>query len=274
MIIAVVLVLLALVVLGVVLYTRRGGAQARAHRQRQRELSKALAVATKTHASAIKATEKELKSVRSAYDKSVRGAERTLTELRSPDGRRLGHYRGVTLHELSISTPQGKSSLIGAQASVDTAGNLAVTRRATLTRTVAGGVLFGPVGAIIGGAGFKKASKHDNRELYLMIETPTLVAVVECPPDQGLKARAFAAQITTAAKQSEAIAAGRPQQIADAESALEAARADTAALTAVESKLASVSADPAMLAAIDAAKQAVDAHIQAAPVRKALPAAS
>lgn len=273
MIIAVLLVLIALAVLGVVLYTWRGGAEARAHRERQRELSKALAVANKTHASAIKVAEKGLKGTRSAYDKSVRGAERTLTELRSPDGRRLGAYRGVTLHELSITTPQGKSSLLGAQATVDTAGNLAVTRRATLTRTVAGGVLFGPVGAIIGGAGFKKASKHDNRELYLMIETPTLVAVVECPADQGLKARSFAAQITTAAKQSEAIAAGRPQQIADAERTLEAAQADTAALTAAEESLASVTADPAMLATIDAAKQALDAHIEAAPVRKALPAA-
>ena len=68
----------------------------------------------------------------------------------------MGDYPGITLYELSINTPEGKSSLIRATAAVDTAGNLAVTRRATLTRTVAGGALFGPVGALIGGAGFKK----------------------------------------------------------------------------------------------------------------------
>jgi hypothetical protein len=257
---------------GAVLYRRRGGPDARAYRERQRQLIKQHATATKTHSSAIKVAEKEVKSAQSAYDKRVSGLERELRAFRDPDGRRLGFYRGITLSELSINTPQGKSSLIGATATVDTAGNLAVTRRATLTRTVAGGVLFGPVGAIIGGAGFKKAKNNDVRELYLMIETPTLVAVVECPADQGMKARTFAAQITTAAKQAEAIAAGRPQQIAAAEVQLTAAREDTAALEAAQRKLAEVAADPVMLAAIADAKRAVDEHVlTAAPQRKELP---
>ena len=270
----VVLLLIVLAVLGLVLYRRRGGAEARAHRKRERELGKELATVTKRHTVAIKAAQKDVKSAQSAYDKRTQAVARELTELRNPDGRRLAAYRGFTLHELAISTPQGKGDLIGTTASVDSAGNMSVTRRGTLTRTVAGGVLLGPVGAVIGGAGMKKAVKHDDRELYLTVETPTVAAVVQCPAEQGMKARQFAAQINTAAKQAPAIAESRPGQIADAESRLAVAKADTAALNAAESKLAQVTADPVMRAAIEAAQQSVAAHAQTALIRKELPAAS
>jgi hypothetical protein len=270
----IVLALVAAAVLGAALYSRRGGADGRAQRMQRRQLAKTHAAATKAHATAIKGAGRELKSTRSTYDKRVRGLERELTALQNPDGRPLGFYRGVTLHELTIKTPQGASSLIGATATVDTAGNLAVTRRATLTRTVAGGVLFGPVGALIGAGGFKKAKHHDVRELYLMIETPTLVAVVECPADQGMKARTFAAKITTAAKQAEQIAADRPLRIAQAERALAEARADTTAVEAAERKLAEVTGDPQMLAAIADAQRALEAHDGATPQRKELTAGS
>ena len=78
-------------------------------------------------------------------------------------GKRLGKCHGVTLFERMIATPQGTASLIGARAGVDTAGNLAVTKRATITRTVAGGLVAGPVGAVKGGAGFKKTKEIDAR---------------------------------------------------------------------------------------------------------------
>ena len=82
-------------------------------------------------------------------------------------------------------------------AAVDAAGNLAVTKRSTLTRMAAGGVLLGPVG-LLGGGMMKKTQKHDTRELYLLIETPTFVAALACKPDDGAKVRAFAAKVKTA----------------------------------------------------------------------------
>lgn len=74
--------------------------------------------------------------------------------------------------------PEGSGSTQGAEASVDTAGNLAVTRRVTVTRLVAGGVILGLL--------FKKAKKHDSRELYLVVETPEVVSSIKCDPNEGM----------------------------------------------------------------------------------------
>jgi hypothetical protein len=268
----VVVIVLALTAVGVVLYLRRGGADAREHREAQHQLTKQHKAATKSRATAIRTAEKRVTIARSSYEAAVRELERELAALRTPDGRRLGAYQGITLHELSVSTPQGKSSLIGATAAVDTAGNLAVTRRATLTRTVAGGVLFGPVGALIGGAGFKKKTEHDSRELYLMVETTSLVAVVKCPPDHGPQARSFAAKIQTAAKHVQQIAADRPRRINDVEMRLAAVRNDTKSVEGAERSLAEANADPVMLATIEHTRRALEDHASRAPQRKLPPA--
>ncbi|WP_447153158.1 hypothetical protein [Nakamurella sp. GG22] len=220
-------------------------------------------LATKRHDSAVDSARKTADAARLAHDAGIRRTEKELQGLRSPDGHRLGAYRGITLYQLSVTTPQGSSSLAGATAAVDTSGNLAVTRRGTVTRAVAGGLLFGPVGAIVGGAGFKKKTEHDSRELYLMVETPSLVSVVKCPPDQGMQARAFAAKIQTAAKRAAELEAKRPAMLADAEQRLAAARSDTKTVEATLLNLKEVKADPAMLLQIESTKRAIDVHFEA-----------
>ena len=100
-----------------------------------------------------------------------------------------------------LKTPDGTAYFADGptKTTVDTAGNLAVTKRATLTRMAAGGLLtlpFAPLGAVIAGAGFKKGKKLDTRELYLMIETPNFVSVNQFKPDEGKEVRKFAAKIT------------------------------------------------------------------------------
>jgi Short C-terminal domain len=144
--------------------------------------------AQEVHATAVSNARKKLGDAEAVYTKAVRSAQQTLSEWTAPGtGRRIDSYQGITLFEHSITTPQGSASLHGASVSVDTAGNLAVTKRVTLTRLVAGG--------IIGGLIFQKKSKDDSRELYIVIETPTVVSAVKCPPDQGPKARQLAAKV-------------------------------------------------------------------------------
>lgn len=134
-------------------------------------------------------------------------------------------------------------------------------------------MLFGPVGALIGGAGFKKKTEHDSRELYLMVETASLVAVVKCPPDHGMQARSFAARIQTAAKQAEQIAAERPRQINAVEIRLVAARNDTRLVESTERSVTQANGDPIMLAAVEDTLRALDNHASKAPQRKQLPPA-
>ncbi|MHB1720789.1 MAG: hypothetical protein ACYCV1_11805, partial [Acidimicrobiales bacterium] len=142
--------------------------------------------AERAHRGAIREAEAELARCQSACDREVTAAKQHLDALCDANGKRLGKCHGITLFERMIATPQGTASLIGARAGVDTAGNLAVTKRATLTRTVAAGLVAGPVGAVVGGAGFKKTKKIDARELYLHIEAPTLSCVLTAPTAEAV----------------------------------------------------------------------------------------
>ena len=100
---------------------------------------------------------------------------------------------GASLHEGYVVTGDG-TYYIGpsTKATVDTAGNIAVTRRATLTRFALLG--FGP--ALL----FQKKQVHDARELYLLIEDDDWMTIVACDPSEGEKVRRVAARINEMAK--------------------------------------------------------------------------
>ena len=86
-------------------------------------------------------------------------------------------------------------SLVGTHTEVLTSGQ--ISRRFDWGNTITGGVLFGPLGAVVG-AGEKK---KDDRELYLLISGPERVWSVKLnPKDSGL-AHQFAAAANTAALQ-------------------------------------------------------------------------
>lgn len=250
---------------GLLIDAAKSGRQSHTLRHRLHEAERA-------HRSAVAAAQAELTRRQSAYAKAVADAEAQLAALRDPNGKRLRRCRGVTLYERTIATPQGTVPLIGVRAHVDTAGNLAVTKRATLTRTGAGFLVAGPVGAVVGGAGFKKTKKIDTRELYLRIESPRLSCVVKCPPDQGARIRSFAAAINTAAAQAPASEAQRPQRIHVAENALASAKAQTAPIEAARAQVAQATGDPELLAAIATARRELDAYTDTKSVRPALAA--
>jgi len=230
------------------------------HGRRLRALHHAVRQAERRHSAAVRHAEAELSRRQRAYDKAVAGAQANLAALRNPNGRRLEKVRGVTLYERTIATPQGTVPLIGVKAYVDTAGNMAVTKRATLTRTGAGLLVAGPVGAVVGGAGFKKTKKIDTRELYLHIDSPQLSCVVECPPDQGARIRTFAAAVNTAASRAAIEEPRRPQRIQAAESALASAQAATQPIEAARDEVTEVRGDPELLAGIETARRELEAY--------------
>lgn len=154
--------------------------------------------------STIAALEHELNVAQKAYQKSVNGVNKS-----------LGKYKGVTLYEDRIETPEGVASFEAGpvSAQVDTAGNIAVSQRVTLTRLVAGG--------IVGGLIFPKKKTTDARELYLLIQTPSFASMIECPADKGKKARQFAMLVNNTALSAPKAKVARQQLISQGHEAVQ-----------------------------------------------------
>jgi hypothetical protein len=264
------------VILPIYYSARLAGTPARVMRDRKndpvRSARGSLKHAERALAREVKTGEKAVEAAEKAHSRRVRQAEQTLSALRSSTGARLASYRGITLFERWIKTPQGEGSLIGGQATADTAGNLALSKRPTLTRMAAGGLLLGPVG-VLGSLAFQKKQMADKRELYLMVETGDFAAVVQCPADDGMKARQFAARINTAAIAASKAEVGRPEAIRQADARLVAVKADTTAIEAAGERLADTRQDPTLLGAIAVARREVE-QVESQRLASVQPAAS
>lgn len=185
---------------------------------------------------------------KNAVSRESRDSERQMKGLDKASARAESHGRGhvaaldtsggkVVLYEDRIETPQGSSWLSPAvNATVDTAGNLTVERRATLTRVAAGGLLLGPFGMLAGGM-LKKKAKDDGRELYLLIETPDFVGLFPCDPKRGAAVRQFTARIRTAVLRQPQLEQERAALVAAAQEASSAAQAGAAQLQQARSAL-------------------------------------
>ena len=206
---------------------------------------------TKMAQTALAKTQKE-------YDKNVKQAEKALAQAEQVGTRKLKAYSGksgsVTLYDLHLVTPSGTVNFLEGEctATLDSAGNLARTQKTSLGRMVGGGLLLGPAGALAGGM-LKKNKTFDDRELYLLIESATVGALIQCNPDDGAKVREVAMLINTQARNAQNINQQRIAGIQQATATLEATRGDTAALEASKSGLAQVQADTGRLQAAQAA---------------------
>ncbi|MHA7987826.1 hypothetical protein ACX9R5_18690 [Rathayibacter sp. CAU 1779] len=209
------------------------------YRARIASAEKGLANATKERTSRLKASEKALAQARGE-------ASRTVASYRGQDG-------GVAFTSTQIAVPQGTFPLTASVfATVDTAGNLATSSRSTLTRIAAGGLLFGPVGAIIGGVA-KKTRVHDVRELYLLIQGDTFATLITCNADDGPRVRQFAMAIRQAALNADAARAHHAQAITSAEQALAWEQQNVAPVDAARRELEAAATDTARLDAATAA---------------------
>lgn len=104
-----------------------------------------------------------------------------------PIERSQASFAGITLFETTVRSADGGYPLSGANATVDTAGQL--SRRVSLTRV-----------ALTGPLAWAWRKKVDDRELYLVIEGDGWATSAAVDPKLGEEARAFAAKINAAAK--------------------------------------------------------------------------
>ena len=127
---------------------------------------------------------------------------------------------------------KGKSYPITADinAIVDTAGNISRTRRWTATRAALIGVfsVFAP-----------KATKHDDRQLFLLIEAPTWSELVELSPKLQRETRELAQAINLAGRNIDQARADRRSRIEKAKDDLKHALDNISAIEVAKSQLQS-----------------------------------
>lgn len=141
---------------------------------------------------------RQLNAIPANQAKARKNLERTSRALLFGRGNVVIELNGLGEIKITRGLGSAKRHRIDAttSATVDTAGNLA--SRLSATRTAAGLVLAGPVGAIIGALARKKV---DKRELYLLIEAAEWAEIIELKPKQGTAARGFAQKVNLAAHQ-------------------------------------------------------------------------
>ena len=173
-----------------------------------------LAIRRKDYQQRIKERVKALTQARKKGAKSVKAAERGLNTARTIP--LIAHAGKIRVFEDRVETPEGTHPLDAqVNATVDSAGNMMVTRRHTLTRFALIGVfsVFTP-----------KATKHDNRELYFLIEHPEWASIAKLNPDRGMGARQAAQATNVAAHRVETAKVERKKAIERATTTLDHAR--------------------------------------------------
>lgn len=197
--------------------------------------------ATAEYEASVNGAQKALVAEEKAREKRLAAAQKTISKAGSMGTKKLGAFKGeegtISFTGRTITTPNGTYPLDeNVTAAADTAGNLAMSSRSTLTRIAAGGLAFGPVGAIVGGVA-KKSKMHDTRELYLLVEGAQFAAVLTCKPDEGQKVRQFAMSIVQASRSVKSLLAAREVAVDAALAAREAEEANTAPVEAAQRAL-------------------------------------
>ena len=145
----------------------------------------------------ILGADKFLKAAQHSYDTAIGVAAKQLSAAQPPAV--LARCGPAVLTETSIILNGRPRPLTpGIRVDVDASGDVQKygTSRTTATRVVTGALLFGPVGAIVGGSA-KKTQVHtqDTRQLYLIVTGPDWQEVVQANPQLATAARQFAAAV-------------------------------------------------------------------------------
>ncbi len=212
-----------------------------------------LARARASHRAAVRRADLGVRRAERRHTAAIARLDRRIVELEDPRGSRVVAFGPVVLHERSLITPAGEVALDGVEATVDSAGNMSVTKRATLTRLAVGGLVLGPLGAVLA-LGFQKKRTHDDRELYLLIEAGPASCVLQVKPDAGTSVRAFAVQVNARARGIVQIRAQVAAELTDVRARLAATREDVSGLDAARQRLVAAHQDVRLLGAVSDAQ--------------------
>lgn len=222
---------------------------------RERELHDA----QEEYSASLKAAAKIVKAEEKLQNARIKEAQKLLDTAKNYGTQKLGSYGSITLTETTLFTSQGAHKLTpDITATVETAGNLAIKSRSTVTRIATGGLLFGGAGAIVGGVA-KKNKTIDKRELYLVIEGKDFSELVTCNADDGAKVRQLAVAIRQAGLNAENVRLHQSAAIKQASENMAQVRNDAASLLDAKHKFDVVKTNTARL---DAAKKAIESKTQ------------
>jgi hypothetical protein len=208
-----------------------------------------LTIRRKDYEQRIKDRVKALTQTKKSGAKSVKEAERNLKTARTIP--LIAHAGKIRVYEDHVETPEGSHPLEDqVKATVDSAGNMMVTRRHTLTRFALIGVfsVFTP-----------KATKHDNRELYFLIEHPEWASIAKLNPDGGMGARQAAQATNLAARRAATAKVERQATIERATTALDEAQG--AARSAEQEKEAALRSEHETYPAVVQLMEVVDQRL-------------
>ena len=167
--------------------------------------------------SSVKAAEQEVKAARRQLNQAeknkknqIRGLSRNLQDAENHISQPLKSFAGVDLYLNHIDFQNRTYALNEyTKAEVSTSGTVYTTMTSkgrtgiSVGGALIGGAIAGPLGAVVGGVTRKndiRSEKHDERSVYLNVETNDGVFVSEVKISDEGKARSFAADILTAAK--------------------------------------------------------------------------
>lgn len=208
-----------------------------------------LRAAKKHHEEAVMLAEKTLQTTVETWKKPLKTAEDALADAHTIGTRPLGSFAKVRLFEDHIETPQGAFRFENGvvDTTVDSARNLVGSKESVLSRAEAG--VFQELVA-------RSGRPEGAQTLYLVVETPIFVALIDVDSNDEASARQFSVSVNAAARSAGGHEEARRQAVAQAQGDLDRVRADRqAAVTAAEKELAAVAADTRRLDAANAAVQ-------------------
>jgi hypothetical protein len=243
-----------------------------------RETDKGMKRAARDHDKAVRQADKGLKSATREYNKAVHHADRGIKRAardyngavldarsqleRAKTPQKLARLNSVVLHDDHIQTPSGFHWLNpNVRAAVDSAGNLMKWQksRTSLTRIGVGGLVLGPLGALVGASSKKhRTGTADTRELYLIVEGDDWADTAKCNPNEGKRAREFAQAINLAARNVERVKAERTRRVKELGERLAAVEADRSGIEVAERTRAAVQADRSGIGAAEQSRAALD----------------